>query len=56
MSLVQIPLNIEIRETSDAGAPITISAPDSPSANAYHSVAELVQQKLGLTKITGQPE
>jgi ATP-binding protein involved in chromosome partitioning len=42
----QIPLNIAIRETSDAGAPIVASQPDSAAAAAYVSVAERVWAKL----------
>lgn len=42
----QIPLNISIRETSDEGAPIVASQPDSGAAAAYVSVAERVWAKL----------
>lgn len=43
---MQIPLNIAIRETSDVGAPIVATQPDSSAAAAYVSVAERVWQKL----------
>jgi ATP-binding protein involved in chromosome partitioning len=35
-----------IRETSDGGAPIVVSAPDSPQAKAYLAVAERVRDGL----------
>ena len=37
--LGEIPLDMQIRETSDAGKPIVASFPDSPHAQAYRSVA-----------------
>jgi len=43
---VQIPLNIAIRETSDAGAPISASDPSSSSAQAYHRIAARIKEKL----------
>lgn len=42
----QVPLNISIREQSDAGAPIVAVQPDSAAAQAYVSVAERVWAKL----------
>ena len=44
--LPQVPLNITIREQSDAGAPIVAVQPDSAAAQAYVSVAERVWAKL----------
>jgi ATP-binding protein involved in chromosome partitioning len=44
--LGEIPLNIDIRETSDAGVPIVVSKPDSAAAKAYVNVAEQVWQQL----------
>lgn len=37
-----IPLDIEIRETSDAGQPIVATQPDSPLAKAYCEIAKKV--------------
>jgi ATP-binding protein involved in chromosome partitioning len=37
--LGEIPLNIDIRLTGDAGTPITARAPDSPQARAFHAIA-----------------
>ena len=44
--LGEIPLNIDIRETSDEGKPIVTSKPESASAQAYVSVAEKVWRQL----------
>jgi ATP-binding protein involved in chromosome partitioning len=44
--LGEIPLDIEIRETSDAGTPIVAKQPDSPHSAAYRAVAEQVWRQL----------
>jgi len=44
--LGEIPLNMRIRETSDAGAPIVVSEPESPQAAAYRAVAAGVKGAL----------
>jgi ATP-binding protein involved in chromosome partitioning len=44
--LGEIPLDIKIRETSDAGTPIVASQPDSPHSAAYRAVAEQVWRQL----------
>jgi ATP-binding protein involved in chromosome partitioning len=44
--LGEIPLHMAIRETSDGGAPIMASAPDSPQALALLRVAEQVAARL----------
>jgi ATP-binding protein involved in chromosome partitioning len=44
--LGEIPLDIAIRETSDAGTPITARAPEGPQAKAFAAVAERVAAKL----------
>ncbi|MBF0393390.1 MAG: iron-sulfur cluster carrier protein ApbC [Alphaproteobacteria bacterium] len=41
-----IPLDIEIRETSDRGEPITASKPASPHAKAYREIAQRVWDKI----------
>lgn len=41
-----IPLDIKIRETSDAGTPIVSADPDSPHANAYLEIASKIAAKL----------
>jgi ATP-binding protein involved in chromosome partitioning len=44
--LGEIPLDIVIRETSDGGAPVVVSAPDGPQAQAFLAVAERVRAEL----------
>ena len=38
--LGEAPLHMSIRETSDAGAPVVATAPDSPQAKAYIDIAQ----------------
>ncbi len=45
--LGEVPLEMSIRETSDAGAPIVATQPDSPHAAAYRSIAAKVREQLG---------
>ena len=44
--LGEIPLDIRIRETSDAGEPIVASEPGSPHTAAYRAIAEKVATKI----------
>ena len=44
--LGELPLDIEIRETSDGGRPIVVSNPDSPHAEAYVAIARRVWEKV----------
>ena len=44
--LGEVPLDMEIRETSDSGRPIVVSNPDSPHAKVFVSMAERVWQKV----------
>ena len=44
--LGEVPLDIEIRETSDAGTPIVVNHADSPHAQAYLAIARNVWQAL----------
>ena len=44
--LGEIPLHLAIRETSDAGTPITASQPDSPQADAFRNVAAQIGERL----------
>jgi ATP-binding protein involved in chromosome partitioning len=43
--LGELPLHIEIRETSDSGHPIVDHSPDGPHAQAYKQIAHHVWQK-----------
>jgi len=45
--LGEVPLTIEIRETSDAGTPVVVSHPDGPQAKVYRDIAEKVWQQVG---------
>lgn len=43
--LAEIPLHLSIRLAADGGAPIVVSQPDSPQAEAFHKVARaLIEQ------------
>jgi len=44
--LGEVPLDIDIRTTSDGGRPIVVSAPDSPHAAVYREIAARIWQKL----------
>jgi ATP-binding protein involved in chromosome partitioning len=44
--LGEIPLLPRIRETSDAGTPVMVEAPDGPEASAFMAVAEKVAETL----------
>jgi ATP-binding protein involved in chromosome partitioning len=47
--LGEIPLDIVIRETSDAGQPVVVSTPDSEHAKAYRRIAARVWEKVSGT-------
>ena len=44
--LGEIPLNMAIRETSDAGTPIVVSQPNSPHAKSYLAIAARIHEKI----------
>jgi ATP-binding protein involved in chromosome partitioning len=44
--LGEIPLDMAIRETSDAGRPVVATRPDSPHAAAYREIARAVWARL----------
>jgi ATP-binding protein involved in chromosome partitioning len=44
--LGEVPLDIEIRETSDAGRPIVAAKPDGPHARVFRGIARAVIDKL----------
>jgi ATP-binding protein involved in chromosome partitioning len=44
--LGEVPLDIVIREQSDAGSPVVSAAPDSPLAQYYRAIAERVRAGL----------
>ena len=45
--LGEVPLDMAIRETSDAGLPIVATRPDSPQAAVYRAIAAKVRDQLG---------
>ncbi len=47
--LGEIPLHLDIRETSDGGQPIVVSKPESEHAAAYREIAEKIWQQLSAT-------
>ena len=44
--LGEIPLHLDIRETSDQGQPIVVSQPESEHAKAYRGIAKRVWEKI----------
>jgi ATP-binding protein involved in chromosome partitioning len=44
--LGEVPLTMNIRETSDSGQPVVASAPDSPQAAAYREIAARVWERM----------
>jgi ATP-binding protein involved in chromosome partitioning len=48
--LAEIPLQLEVRETSDAGRPIVVSDPKHPVAEAYRGLALTVRDKLAAAR------
>lgn len=44
--LGEVPLDIAIRESSDAGRPIVAAAPESAHANAYRAIARTIRDRL----------
>ena len=49
--LGEMPLDIAVRETSDAGKPITASQPKSPQAKTYRAIATRIWEQLNGTAI-----
>ena len=44
--LGEVPLDMQIRETSDAGTPVVVSDPDGPHAQVYRSIAAKVMAEI----------
>jgi ATP-binding protein involved in chromosome partitioning len=47
--LGEVPLHIDIRETSDSGNPITVAKPEGEHAKIYRAIAAEVWRKIGET-------
>ena len=52
--LGEIPLDIEIRETSDGGTPIVVAKPDSANAKVFREIAASIAAKLDAGTAAGQ--
>ncbi|NBV54536.1 MAG: ATP-binding protein [Proteobacteria bacterium] len=44
--LAEVPLEMAVRENTDAGRPLVLAAPDSPAAAVYRTMAARVWQKI----------
>ncbi len=53
--LGEIPLDIEIRETSDGGRPVAVSKPEAPNAKAFLAIAQRVWDKVSAQIGAGGP-
>jgi ATP-binding protein involved in chromosome partitioning len=45
--LGEVPLEMQIRETSDSGQPVVVSNPDGPEAKIYRDIATRVWERVG---------
>ena len=52
--LGEVPLEMAIRESSDAGAPVVVSQPDGPHAKIYRDIAAKVIEQLEAGKGSGE--
>ena len=50
--LGRVPLEIGVRESGDAGTPITAARPDSAAARAFTAIAERVAQRVSIAALT----
>jgi len=54
--LGEVPLDMTIRETSDAGLPVVATRPDGPHAKVYREIATRVRDQLqGRSRARGAP-
>jgi ATP-binding protein involved in chromosome partitioning len=53
--LGEVPLDVEIRETSDGGTPITVADPDNPHAQVFRQMAARIWEKVTGEGISRQP-
>ncbi|SDU04993.1 Mrp/NBP35 family ATP-binding protein [Stappia sp. ES.058] len=52
--LGEVPLDMAIRETSDAGTPVTVTDPDGPHARVYRDIAAKVWAEVERNKQGGE--
>ncbi len=46
--LGRVPLEVGVREAGDAGAPVTITRPDSVASRAFRAIAQRVAQRISI--------
>ncbi|WP_173935058.1 Mrp/NBP35 family ATP-binding protein [Chelativorans sp. Marseille-P2723] len=51
--LGEVPLTMDVRESSDAGTPIVVGAPESAQARTYRRIASQVHESLQASRMTG---
>jgi ATP-binding protein involved in chromosome partitioning len=52
--LGEVPLDLQIRETSDSGHPITVSDPDNPHALVFRHIAARIWEKIAGADAVGR--
>jgi ATP-binding protein involved in chromosome partitioning len=52
--LGEVPLDLQIRETSDAGRPITVSDPDNPHSRVFRAIARRIWEKVSGADAVGR--
>ncbi len=52
--LDEVPLDLQIRETSDSKRPIAISDPDNPHALVFRAIARRIWEKIAGTDAVGR--
>ena len=52
--LGEVPLTMDVRETSDAGTPVVFSNPDGAQAKTYRAIAEKVLERLQAESAAGK--
>jgi len=53
--LGEVPLTIEIRETSDAGTPVVVSDPEGPQTRVYRDIARKVWEQISSGPVRKAP-
>jgi ATP-binding protein involved in chromosome partitioning len=52
--LGEVPLDLQIRETSDSGHPITVSDPDNPHSLVFRAIAARIWEKIAGANAVGR--
>ncbi len=53
--LGEVPLDLQIRETSNSGHPITVSDPDNPHSLVFRAIAARIWEKIAGAAAVGRP-